>query len=68
MGSFPGLTKGMIVALFQIAGILQWDMQELKSWVRKDMPKGPKCFRKIGAKRSGSRALELLDLETADQT
>lgn len=49
------------MALFQIDGILQCEMQELKRLARKAMPDGPKCFKKMGARWSGPNALELLD-------
>ena len=44
-GFFPGFSRGIIVACFQMAGILADKIDELKILQRKSIPKGPRCFK-----------------------
>ena len=50
---FNGLWTGVIVACFQMAGILQWLSERWKRWVRNWSPRGPTFLRWCMLRPSG---------------
>ena len=63
----PGLGRVMMVAVFQIEGMSDFARERLKSWVRKEMPEGPRCLRWRMVRLSGPVALEVPDFFMADK-
>ena len=57
LGSLLGLRMGMIVAFFQIAGIVAVLMELLNMLHRYLMPAGPRCLRWSVVKLSGPIAV-----------
>lgn len=45
LASLFGLGMGMILAVFQIWGMMFWLSDELKRFVRKSRANGPRCLR-----------------------
>ena len=64
-GGLPGLSRGIIFACFQRAGILAEQMELLKMLQRKLKPFAPRCFKCKAVISSGPAAVEFLMREIA---